>query len=408
MRYAFKKTSYLRDNTDGNMSVMIAGALSVMSMVAAVAIDTSHNISVKSKMQNALDSATLYVGLNIGSKTHIEDGKYLFLENFSLADTLKNTSVTFEVFDDYVIGTARAVKPLFFGSVLKRESVDISASTTVMLDAETLNPPCIFALNPAAQPGILVNDGAVINTHDCEVHTASTANPAFTINAGVDWETESTCIAGRHILNYSDTNARKLETGCDVANDPYDGAFPIPDSSSCDHTTRNYRSARVSLSPGVYCGWHDFGNPNSTVTFSPGLYVIRNGGWNVNGGDWQGDGVTFYFADSSTIQFNSAAAADFTAPTSGPYKDVFMTEAPANPYSQFVLNDARGFKFEGIIYLPSRQVVFNSGANSELRAMNLVADSFIFNNAALNISQIDGGMRAAGAGAASASPYISN
>ena len=97
------------------------------------------------------------------------------------------------------------------------------------------------------------------------------------------------------------------------------------------------------MQPGVYCGWHNFNNSSADVEFSPGLYVIRNGGWNVNGGNWSGDGVTFYMYDSSIVNFNSNVRADLTAPTTGDYKDIILTERPGISYRNFNLNSVLGF-----------------------------------------------------------------
>jgi len=151
------------------------------------------------------------------------------------------------------------------------------------------------------------------------------------------------------------------------------------------------------MSPGVYCGHHNFNNSNASVTFAPGLYILKGGGWNVNGGTWQGDGVTFYYVDNSKIQFNSAVAAKMTSPTSGPYANVFMTESPSiTNNSQVIMNDDRGFDFEGIIYLPSRNVIFNSGATLRSRTMELIANTIIFNNANIEIETITSSNRQSG------------
>ena len=62
------------------------------------------------------------------------------------------------------------------------------------------------------------------------------------------------------------------------------------------------------------------------MNFKPGVYVIKGGGWNVNGGSWTGSGVTFYFADTSHIQFNSGISATLSAPTSGTYSGLLFYE----------------------------------------------------------------------------------
>ena len=114
-----------------------------------------------------------------------------------------------------------------------------------------------------------------------------------------------------------------------------------------------------------------------------GLYVIKNGAWISDGGEWDGQGVTFYFADDSTLQFNSGVEVSLSAPSGGKYGNVLMTEAPNLNESAMVLNDSKGFDFEGIIYLPSRDLTLNSGANVRSDNLSVVADTIIVNRLSL-------------------------
>ena len=57
-----------------------------------------------------------------------------------------------------------------------------------------------------------------------------------------------------------------------------------------------------------------------------------------------------------------------------------MTENPNLPVNnrQFTINDNRGFGFEGIIYLPSRNIHFNSGSSLTSLTANLIANTLSF------------------------------
>ena len=393
----------LHKNEQGNMAVMFALGGGIISLIAAVSLDTAQLTSTKSKMQDALDTATIYYSQNIDSDTVEEDAEGLFLTNFMDSLNVSNLTVNFEVSGDDVMGMARASKPLLFGELLGMPMSGISTATTVKLNLVAEETACIMALNPSAQPGITLNSGAEVQTMDCEAHVHANRNSSFSINSGVTWDVDRTCVAGSRITNNTGSSLN-IETDCEVAPDPYAGAFPEPSSNSCDFNNGNFNSANITMEPGVYCGWHNFNNSNSEVTFEPGTYVIRGGGWNVNGGTWEGDGVTFYFADTSRIQFNSGVSADMTPPTSGDYKDVFITEAPGLNASDFTINGTNGFAFEGILYLPSRRVIFNSGAAANVREVALVAGSFIFNDANINIEGVGG---SGSSGGSVTTPYIS-
>lgn len=111
----------------------------------------------------------------------------------------------------------------------------------------------------------------------------------------------------------------------------------------------------------------------------------RGGNWNVNGGTWSGNGVVFYFADTSIIQFNSAVSASLTAPTSGPYEGVAMFETAGLARTPFVLDDSQNFEMEGLIYLPSRDTIFNANSSLTDKAFTLVVNTLILNQTAWSL-----------------------
>jgi hypothetical protein len=256
---------------------------------------------------------------------------------------------------------------------IKTVGVNAKASATATASGGSV---CILVLDTGLiGQALLVNSGAQIDARDCEIHVRSTAVPAAIFNSGSKLDTKKICIKGALIIDNGGTHPN-VATSCAAEADPFAGAFPEPSSSSCTYSNGNYSGGTVTLNPGVYCGWFNFNN-GPTVNFNPGVYVIKGGGWNVNAGTWTGSGVTFFFADQSKIQFNSAVAATLSAPTSGTYKNVVMFEKDGLARSQFVFNDARGMNLDGIVYLPSRDVTFNAGSGLMSKEMTLVVNTLI-------------------------------
>ena len=240
---------------------------------------------------------------------------------------------------------------------------------------------CILLKDPSSSQSLIFNGGATIDAPGCEIHVASQANQAAIINNGINVTFDRTCVASSSIINnYGDFPG--LETSCTTADDPFAGTLPPPPSTTCQNWHGNYNGGTVNLTPGVYCGWHNF-NSGPDVNFAPGVYVIKNGGWNVNGGSWSGEGVTFYFDDSSKIQFNSSVQATLSAPTDGDYKGIVMYEREGIWQSQFIFNASSNFSIDGLIYLPSRNTIFNSGANWQSSAVTMVLNKLTVNSANL-------------------------
>jgi hypothetical protein len=163
------------------------------------------------------------------------------------------------------------------------------------------------------------------------------------------------------------------------------------------------------MNPGTYNGTINFNN-NPNVTFNPGVYVIEGGGWNVNGGSWTGSGVTFYFADSSKIQFNSGMSMTLSAPTTGTYAGILFYELDGLSLSPLVFDDSVSESLSGLIYLPSRNITFNSTSNVSSPTVTVVANTAIFDavNWSLSPSSTWTITRSTGSSSSSSPPKLTN
>lgn len=274
-------------------------------------------------------------------------------------------------------GVLRADLPLTLSAISGRDSWSLEAVSVVPRNFSTSSDGCIYVLDETDYQAFLVNSGADVVAPNCDVHIHSTRDDAAVFNAGIDLDFHEICFAGQRALN-NGGELGNLRLGCSPKDDPYQNKIPTPTSLTCEASLQNlnFNGGDVVLDPGVYCGWTNF-NSAPNVTFNPGVYVIRDGGWNVNGGTWAGDGVTFYFHDQSKIQFNSGVAADLKPPASGDYANVIMFENEALEESHFVLDDSNGFNISGIVHLPSRNAIYNSGSNIEARKLTLVFNTLI-------------------------------
>ena len=374
---------HFTQDESGAMSVGFGAALFTLILVCGMGIDMGRAYSYRLTMQHALDASTIHAAQNARKANYQINAQGFFKDNFDKPN-ITNVESQYSLEPEFVRGQASGDLPLFFGSFLGRDSLSISVNSSVSLGS---SPSCIIALNTRNGAGITLNGGANVTSPECGLEVHTQGNPAFIINRGVNLDVPQTCIAGDRIVDNNGT-ADNIQTSCSVNPDPYLGAFEQPDTSHCDYRNKNFNAATITLHPGVYCGHFNFNNSNAKVTFMGGEqpYVLKGGSWNVNGGEWSGDNVSFYFADAnSKIQFNSGVLATLTPPTSGPYEGVFITEAPDLRNSQFIINDSRGFDFEGIVYLPSREIILNSGATIRSRDLQLVARSFIINGANLNL-----------------------
>lgn len=382
-----------RDN-GGATAVIFALVLVALLGAAGLAVDVGRSVSMRSKMQGALDAAVL-AGARADSNEQVAAATRMFNANFS-DKSAKNISLTFApTGDGEFSGTLTAQIDTTLAGVLGIKQLNLkTVSKAAASGGATV---CVLVLDKTATPAFLVNSGAQVQAPDCELHVQSTGNPAAIFNAGSNISTQRTCIYSKDVIDNGGTHPN-LELECITSNDPFAGKLTDPSSSSCTYSNLNYNGGNVTLNPGVYCGWTNF-NSSPNVTFKPGVYVIKGGGWNVNGGNWSGSGVTFYFADESKIQFNSGVAVNITAPTSGTYENLVMFEKSGLSRSQMAFDDSRNMNLEGIIYLPNRDVTFNHGSNLTTKKMTIVVNTLILNQTNWKLSPatediLSGGIKA--------------
>ena len=361
----------------GSIAIYTAIILIPLLVVVGLAVEFRQAADTKAEIQKALDSSLIAAVLSDESDP-LQVGQNTFQANV-LGLSALNISAELTLIDaNTVEGTARANHPPILSQLIGRDGflINVNAAATRSGDPA---PPCIILTGENVPNALTVNGGARIETMDCGIHGHSTASPAANFSAGAQVNVESVCLSGTNIIN-NGGSINNLELGCTPEPDALAGTIPEPTDTACDNSLpRNINGGSFTLSPGVYCGGLNF-NGTVDATFAPGLYIIRNGNWNVNGGDWEGQGVTFYFDDTSIIQFNSGVRADLTPPTSGDYEGVLFFERQGLPPSPFILNDTRGFDFSGLIQLPSRNVTVNGNGDVRQRDALLVFRSLIFNN----------------------------
>ncbi|WP_051228678.1 pilus assembly protein TadG-related protein [Pleomorphomonas oryzae] len=374
----------------GSIGVVMAIALVVLVVAVGAAVDLAQALRAREILQSALDQATIRAALTTGSG-YVEAGRATLIANLSdtgVAEENLNSSFVRNS-DGSVSGAATVTVPLSFMAIVGKNdmSVSVVAKATPKTSSATTaaaGTVCILLTSRNSQ-ALLVNSGATVNAANCEIHVQSSASGAAIFNSGTTINSKKICIKSASIIDNGGTHPN-LEKGCLPANDPYATTLPAVTVGSCTYNSRNIDAATYTFLPGVHCGGVNFNNSHTVSTFSPGLYIIRGGDWNIQG-TLQGTDVTFYFADSSKFQFNSGAATYLKAPTTGIYANILMYETTANTsVSQWPWNDSPGHELSGLIHLPSRQLTMNSGMTASLDKVTIVADSLILNQTTWNLS----------------------
>lgn len=387
---------FLRDK-NGNLSIIAALASPILILAVGISIDYNWAVSERYHLQEALD-AGLLAAMNKSTLSEqrevIED---MLTANLAGTDLLgpgydfnSQLSVVKNV-DGSVTATLSDNVDTSFTRIVGQKSIAIRVKATAIATGSTSNGPCIWALGSSGQD-VLINSGANVQSTKCQMDTHSTANPAFIMNSGSTIKFTKFCVKGTNYIKNGGTLAN-LETGCSVAADPYAGTLPEPTLPSTCTTSGYPNGTTFSLAAGMHCDVGFNGSP--TITFQPGLHIIKGRMIINSGAKVIANGVTFYFPDTnSEIRANGALTFTGTAPTSGTYKGILMFEKTSDVANnanktQYIFNGSNGETLEGIIYLPNRNVTYNSTTNVTAK-ISMVVNQMIFNSANWLLEPYDG------------------
>jgi Flp pilus assembly protein TadG len=371
----------------GGTMIMAAFMLLAICGVAGLGVDVATWYTNQRQMQRIVEAAALAAAPLLSTTTNTSAIITAVAENDAVLDglsTAKGDSISVQIANDRSSVTVTATRNLQRNFSLLFMSAN--PTTTVAATAGPGGTPvCILVLDPSASQSLLVNSGANLNAPNCEIDVASTSGSAAMIDSSLP-DIAKMCVAGGSTVN-GGAQVNNLTDGCTVASDPFAGTIPAPSYSGCTVSNQNY-SGTVNLSPGTYCGTFNF-NGSGTAKLSAGTYIFKGTHWNLNSG-WtiSGTGVTFYFVDSSSyIQINSGVATNLSAPTSGTYANVLMFEPAGLSASSFAVDgSSSGHLLQGLIYLPSRNITFNSTSNVTSDGLTLVANTVIFDSLNWSIS----------------------
>lgn len=396
-----------RGRSRGSVGVAFAITLSILATLIAGGLEVARFVSAKANLQGALDAAVLEAAklpdgtsnsdrtaaaqrifdINILNEQNIVSGSAGFTPDYSnsKAVTLNGHVTIYTIISGFpflsqqnITASATAAKVDGFDTT---NCTPLSGNTDVTpqnsLNSSSSNG-CVWALNSGDVQGMLFNAGANISAQQCTFHDHATGSTSVVWNAGVVADIANLFTKG-DILNNTTPNPVFLsKQTTTVLDDPYAIGLPQPTGTSCDYNGIALNGA-ATLNPGTYCYGANFNASGATIKLNPGLYIIRGGDMNFNSAiiDATG-GVTIFFEDDSSFKFNGSTSINIEAPTSGTYANLAMYEKYGLSNQNRPFDAAAGMRLNGIIYFPSKDLIFNT--NNQIKSMGIaiVADTVIF------------------------------
>jgi Flp pilus assembly protein TadG len=371
-------------NQHGSIAMIFALAMVPVVAIMGLAIDYARAQRVKDRLQIAVDAAAL-AGARLPATASLnrqQAALAIFNSNLGSTDLAKVTP-TITASNAEVSVAASFNMPTSFMSVLGIKSVTLGASTRARSQVQNDGVACLLALNPTTNDGLHLQGINKLSEQKCWAWVNSTSSSAINAVGASAGTAQGFCSAGGVVGAEHFTPAPF--TGCDPLEDPF-AQMRAPIAGGCIAKNLVLKNGTYALNPGTYCGGLVL-KPQDEVTFSPGLYIIKDGMFEVQGqASAAGTGVVFVFTGSGAkLIVRGGGNIDFTAPAAGAsnvgdlagflfFQDRYSTDFGETT----VIQGGGSVRMQGILYMPTWRV--NVGGNGEINQTTkywaMVADSF--------------------------------
>lgn len=373
--------------SSGQIAVTLALLLIPLLAAAGGAIEFSGVSSVKSNMQDALDSAALELAKNgpsLASNQYQTSAQTIFNSNFHAA-TLSATAVTATY--DPTTQTAVVNGSGSYATMLLKlvgiPTISVTGSATAQTSSKW--PICVDITSPLGKHTLLTSGASGIKFNSCmvQVNTSDWDAVEARNTSSIASTNGDNCFVGD--IHYGNVTPAK-DASCTMFPDPFSG-YAIPSDATCDHTDMTVTASGASLSSGVYCGGLTI---SASTTLNPGVYILKDGGLTISGGTVTGNGVTFIFTGTQITQATASGPGP-TAPKSTQGGGFYIYNSAAVTFSPDTGADAG--KFAGFVFYfdPASAAScneVNDGGQLNTPPKVGVCESVVDGTATLNVSGV--------------------
>jgi Flp pilus assembly protein TadG len=347
----------------GTTAVMFALSLPAMMGAVGIASDFAiYNMKLE-KLQAAADDAALAGAKEFSVSTSTPSSISAAAQNFALASYGASTNIGITAKTDPAKKTVTVdlneVWSPFFAHFLGATVTPVVAHATA--SAAGRGNICVLLLDPSGSKAghVLVN--SKITANGCDIYSNSTAADGITVNAGAVVTDNATCSVGGVLKEGIITPAPT--TDCPVVADPL-ASRPAPSFGGCDFTNYKINNGTATVNPGTYCGGILVAG-NSTLTFSPGTYIIKDGEFKMTGTSTiKGIHVGFYLTgDLTVLRFTGNSSVNLTGADTGAMSGLLFFEDRAAPLGrQHRINSNNASNLTGTMYFPRGNLLIDPGS----------------------------------------------
>ena len=347
--------------TSGGMASALAIAATALFMVAGGATDYGIMLNKRAKLQSLADSAAIAAARELTVSNVTESQVVAAATNFAQQEAGTGGSLAVSVKTDLKtevgVELSETWSPIF-AHLFARDVTPIKVTAAARLFGGS--KLCVLGLDEVTANTIKLANSASLTANSCSVISNSTSSNSLVAGKGATLTAEDILVAGGYAGSSSSFTPMPTPDSPKLA-DPLADRSP-PSFGGCDHNAYTTGSAAsYTLYPGVYCGGLTLSS--STVTFEPGIYVIKDGPLDVVGtAQIKGENVGFYLTGADArFNFSSNTSVSLTAPATGPMAGLLFfadRNSPLTKASRISSDDAR--QLLGTIYMPNSQLMVDA------------------------------------------------
>ncbi len=352
----------------GTVAVMVGLMSTSLVGVVGLSVDVGDWYFTRRSMQSAADAAAIGGGVELmngsSSSTVISAATSdAELTGFSSAN---GTTVDVSVSGDYVNVTLEKPASLLFSGLFLSTAPTITVTSQAGLVTGT-QPVCALMTGSSAPNALYVSGNGIISATGCSLVVDSTSTSAINVAGNGQIDSEELCSPG----GYTSSGNAKFSpkpTSCAAMTDPLASMTPPSNvNNACQYTNASYGGNSItSISPGVYCGGITI-QANAKVTFLPGVYILRNGGFTAGSNAVvTGAGVGIYMTGTGTtvqlsqddLSVGGNALVTITAPITGSMAGIALYQDHSAPTGDInnTISGNGDVNFTGLLYFGNQNV----------------------------------------------------
>ena len=390
---------------DGAIAVPLALLFPVLIGMLSLAVEYGSWQTKRAELQNLADAAVYSGAIQLiqGASATTVQNTIAQITDMSF-ETGANPSVSYSVPPtlgvyagqaEYIEVSITKVVPRLLSKLFASDDVIIKVRAVANFGGGQTTA-CMLALSDNASSAIEVGGSADAKFFGCSLASNSTSDRAFVMNGG-SVQVEAGCIDVAGDVVYT---SNLILTSCPDPRilqpktmDPY-AQVNVPNVSLISDCQAGGNFKDVTLTPGAnsisgtpYACFASSVAFQGDVTLEPGLYIIKDGGLNINSNaQITGTGVTIMFANTADLSVNGTAVLNLTAPTSGEFAGILFMGERTGQVMTHNFNGNAGSQLDGVFYFPKDEFSYTGNSTAASNCVQfLSATILITGNANLNV-----------------------